>query len=71
MAKSGKLGGGLRFERMKKGIMRSGKSEESAKKIAAAAGMKKYGKEKMMKMAQAGHKRAMKAKGLKRMMMSE
>jgi hypothetical protein len=68
MAKSGRLGGGLKFEQMKNAIMRSGKSEASAKAIAAASGRKRYGNAKMNQMAQAGRKRAMKHKGLKRMM---
>lgn len=62
MAKSMKLGGGGRFEKMEKGLERKGYSEESAKKIAAAAGIKKYGEKKMSKMATAGKKRAAKKK---------
>jgi hypothetical protein len=68
MAKTSRLGGGLKFEQMKNAIMRSGKSEESAKRIAASHGRKVLGNAKMNKMAQAGRKRAMKHKGLKRMM---
>ncbi len=55
--KSTKLGGGGRFERMKDAIMASGKSEESAKAITAAAGRKKYGKKRMSSMAATGRKR--------------
>ncbi len=56
--KSMKLGGGGRFAKMVKGIEKSGKSEASAKAIAAAAGRAKYGAARMSKMAAAGRKRA-------------
>lgn len=54
--KSLKKGGGGKFEKMKDAIMKTGKSEEAAKKITAAAGIKKYGKKEMNKMATAGRK---------------
>lgn len=56
--KSMKLGGGGRFQKMMDAMMKKGMSSASAKNIAAAAGRKKYGNEKMNKMAQAGKKRA-------------
>ena len=43
-----------------KGLEKSGKSEDSAKAIAAAAGRKKYGAKKMAQFAAAGRKRAAK-----------
>lgn len=52
-----KLGSGARFKKMKTGLMKKGYSESSATKITAAAGIKKYGKAKMTKMAAAGKKR--------------
>lgn len=52
--KSMKPGGGGRFEKLEKKIEGEGKSAESAKAIAAAAGRKKYGKKKFAKM---GHKK--------------
>lgn len=61
MAKSMKPGGGGRFAKMVKGLKASGKDEESADAIAAAAGRKKYGKAKMAKFAAAGRRRAAKA----------
>ncbi|MGE5631386.1 MAG: hypothetical protein ACM3TR_09855 [Caulobacteraceae bacterium] len=60
--KSTRLGGGGQFQMMKDAIMKTGKSAESAAAITAAAGMKKYGKAKMAKMAAAGRKRAAKKK---------
>lgn len=58
--KSMRLGGGGRFEKLVGQLKTSGKSEESAKAIAASVGRKKYGKAKMAKMAAAGRKRASK-----------
>lgn len=54
--KSMKLGGGGRFEKLEKKIEGEGKSAESAKAIAAAAGRKKYGKKKFAKMAHKKHR---------------
>jgi len=62
MAKSMKPGGGGRFAKMVKSLESKGKSAESAKAISAAIGRKKYGSEKMVKMAAAGRKRAAKGK---------
>lgn len=56
--KSMKLGGGGRFAKLVKDIEKKGKNVKSAKAIAAAIGIKKYGKAKMTKMAAAGRKRA-------------
>ena len=53
-----KLGGGGRFAKLKAKLESQGKSSESAGAIAAAAGIAKYGKKKMMKIAIAGRKRA-------------
>lgn len=58
MAKA-KLGSGARFKAVEKAAAKSGASNPAA--VAAAAGIKKYGKAKMEKMAKAGKKR--KAKG--------
>jgi len=58
MAKSMKLGGGGRFQKLKGKLERSGKSPDAAAAIAASAGRKKYGAAKMSKMAAAGRKRA-------------
>jgi hypothetical protein len=58
--KKAKLGSGKRFKKMESALEKKGYSEESAKKITAAAGIKKYGKAKMQKMAAAGKKRKMK-----------
>lgn len=60
MKKSMKLGGGGRFAKVEAEARKSGAKNPAA--VAAAAGMKKYGKEKMQKMAQAGRKRAAKGK---------
>ena len=54
MAKA-KLGSGKCFAAVEKKAAASGAENPAA--VAAAAGMKKYGKEKMEKMAQAGKKR--------------
>lgn len=51
MAKSMKLGGGGRFAAMKKHVEEEGYSPESTKRIAASAGIKKYGAHKMSQMA--------------------
>lgn len=55
MAKA-KLGSGSRFKKVEREAAKSGASNPAA--VAAAAGMKKYGKEKMEKMAQAGKRKA-------------
>lgn len=49
-----KLGSGKRFKALTNKLEKKGKSAESAKKIAAAVGRKKYGNAKMQKMASAG-----------------
>jgi len=54
--KSMKLGGGGRFAKVKAAAARSGAKNPAA--VAAAAGMAKYGKERMEQMAAAGRKRA-------------
>jgi hypothetical protein len=51
--KQPKLGSGERFKRLVENL--KGKVS-NPKAVAASIGMKKYGKEKMMKMAQAGRK---------------
>jgi len=55
--KSMRLGGGGRFAKFVDSLKKSGKSEEQARAIAYKAGVNKYGKEKMKKMAAAGKKR--------------
>ena len=50
-----KLGSGKRFEAIEEKAERSGARNPAA--VAAAAGIKKYGKKKMESMAQAGKKR--------------
>jgi len=55
--KSMRLGGGGRFAKLVDDLKKKGKSEKQAKALAAAIGRKKYGKEKMKKMAAAGKKR--------------
>lgn len=57
MAKSMKLGGGGRFQKLERKLEGKGKSKESAKRIAASIGRKKYGSKKMGKMAARGRKR--------------
>lgn len=52
MAKSMKLGGGGRFAAVKASAKASGAKDPGA--VAAAAGMKKYGKSVMEKLAQKG-----------------
>jgi hypothetical protein len=56
--KSMKLGGGGRFAAIEKAAAKSGAKNPAA--VAAAAGIAKYGKAKMAKMASAGRKRGMK-----------
>lgn len=56
--KSMKLGGGGRFAKVEAAARASGARNPAA--VAAAAGRKKYGAEKMAKMAAAGRKRAAK-----------
>ncbi len=53
--KSTKLGGGGRFAKLEAEAKKGGAKNPEA--VAAAAGIKKYGKEKMAKMAAAGRKR--------------
>lgn len=55
MAKA-KLGSGIRFKAIEEKAKKSGASNPSA--VAAAIGIKKYGKKKMNAMAAAGKKRA-------------
>jgi hypothetical protein len=52
--KSMEPGGGGRFAAMVKKLKSKGKSEESAKAIAASVGRKKYGKSRFQKMAAEG-----------------
>lgn len=56
-AKKPKLGSGKRFAQGVEKLKKSGKSEESAKAIMASAGRKKYGTQKMAKMAASGRRR--------------
>lgn len=58
--KSMRPGGGGKFAKMVDALKKKGKSAESAKAIAAAAGRKKYGAKKMAKFSAAGRKRAAK-----------
>lgn len=51
-----KLGSGKRFKDLTEKIEKEGKTEKSAKAIAAAIGRKKYGAKKMTSMATAGKK---------------
>ena len=55
MAKA-KLGSGARFKAVERSAAKSGASNPAA--IAAAAGIKKYGIQKMEKMARAGKKKS-------------
>lgn len=57
--KSLKPGGGGKFAKMKDAIMATGKSEEAAAAITAAAGRKKYGAAKMAKWAANGKKKTL------------
>jgi hypothetical protein len=56
MAKA-KLGSGARFKALTSKLEKQGKSEKSAKAIAASVGRKKYGAKKMSSMAQKGRKK--------------
>lgn len=56
-AKSMQPGGGGRFAKMVSGLKKEGKSEDSAKAIAASIGRKKYGKSNFQAMAAAGKKK--------------
>lgn len=58
MPKSMRLGGGGRFEKVKRSAAKSGAKNPSG--VAAAVGRKKYGKKKFEAMAAAGRKRAAK-----------
>lgn len=55
MAKKPKLGSGARFKAVAKAAAKSGAKDPNA--VAAAIGIKKYGKAKMMKMAKAGRRK--------------
>lgn len=55
-----KLGSGERFKMVEAAAKKSGAADPAA--VAAAAGIKKYGKKKMMQMAKAGKARAKKGK---------
>lgn len=55
--KKPKLGSGGRFKALTNKIEKSGKSEKSAKAIAASIGRKKYGAKKMASMAAKGKKK--------------
>ena len=55
-----KLGSGGRFKELTNKLEKQGKSADSAKAIAAAAGRAKYGDSRMQQMASAGRKRAKK-----------
>jgi len=57
------LGSGERFRRGKEKLVEEGKSEESAERIMAWRGRKKYGNAKMQEMASAGRKRKARKKG--------
>lgn len=59
-AKKPPLGSGKRFSDLVNKIEKSGKSEDSAKAIAAKVGREKYGAKKMQKLARQGQKRAAK-----------
>lgn len=58
LAKNMKPGGGGRFAKFTSELERKGMSAESAKAVAAAAGRKKYGSEKMAEFSAKGRKRA-------------
>lgn len=57
MAKKPALGSGGRFKAIESKVEAEGLSKESAAKIAASAGIKKYGKAKMSELAQKGKKK--------------
>ena len=61
--KSMRPGGGGRFSAFKSRLEAEGKSPESARRIAVAAGQKKYGKARFAKMGAAGRKRARARRG--------
>lgn len=54
MADKPKLGSGKRFAKLESKVEKEGYSKESAKAIAASAGIKKYGAKKMGEMAAKG-----------------
>lgn len=56
MAKKPVAGEGTRFKKLEEKLEKSGKSEKSAKAIAAAIGRKKYGASDMAKASAAGKK---------------
>lgn len=58
--KKAKLGSGARFAKVEEEARKSGAKNPAA--VAASVGIKKYGKEKMSKMAQAEKKREQKKK---------
>jgi len=58
--KSMRPGGGGRFAKLSKDLQKKGHSKESARRIAASIGRKKYGKKKMAKWSAQGRKRAAK-----------
>ena len=60
MAKSMRLGGGGRFEKVKRSAARSGAKNPAA--VAASVGRKKYGKKKFEEMTAAGRRRAAKSR---------
>jgi len=60
MAKKAKLGSGSRFAAIEKKAAKSGANNPAA--VAAAAGIKKYGKKKMVKLEQQGKRDAKKGK---------
>ena len=55
MAKKAKLGSGARFKAVAKAAGKYGANDPNA--VAAAIGIQKYGKAKMMKMAKAGRRK--------------
>ena len=57
MGKSMRVGGGGRFAKLTAKLRSEGKSEKSAKAIAASIGRKKYGNAKMSSMAAKGRKK--------------
>jgi hypothetical protein len=62
MSKKPRLGSGKRFAALEGKVEKEGYSKESAKAIAASAGRKKYGAEKMGELASKGRERAAKKK---------
>jgi hypothetical protein len=55
--KSMRLGGGGRFAQIAEKAAREYGSEDIGRRVAAAAGMSRYGKRRMLSMARAGRKR--------------